>query len=250
MKKFLLTLGLALAFNFTFAQKRSIDWSVEAILAPTSMASTAGGTSFQFEAVVKNNGTDTVLATDTVLFQILITEGSTGILAYPGPSSLAIKLLTRNIVPGDTMHISGALSTTYKTPLSRNVQFTFNSFAWNRASNGIFPETSTTNNTKTANIVWTNQYGWGVSVNTIKVDELSMYPNPATDEVIISTGLVDASAGGEITITDMTGRIVYHELVDMSTAGIVVKVSDMTAGIYNVNIKNGKLNTYGKLIVR
>lgn len=250
MKKFLLTLGLALAFNFTFAQKRTIDWSVEAILAPTSMASTAGGTSFQFDAVVKNNGTDTVLATDTVLFQILISEGTTGILAYPSASSMAVKFLTKDIAPGDTMHISGSLSTTYKTPFSRNVQFTFGSVILNRASNGVFPETSTTNNSKASTIVWTNQYGWGVSVNTVKVDELSMYPNPATDEVIISTGLVDASAGGEITITDMTGRIVYHELIDMTTAGIVVKVSDMNAGIYNVNIKNGKLNTYGKLIVR
>ncbi len=249
MKKLLLTLGLALAVNFTFAQKRAIDWSVESILAPTSLASTSGGTSFVYDVALKNNGTDSVFMTDTLLFQLVVAEGNTGILGYPNFTQFIIRPITRNLGAGDTMHLSGTLSTTFKLSLSKNVRCVVTSIVINATANGIFNETSTTNNQKSQDMVWTNQYGWGVSVNSISVNELSIYPNPATDEVVISPILEDVSEKTELTITDMTGRIVYHEVVNLNN-GIVVKVSDFTSGIYNVNLKNGKLSTYGKLIVR
>lgn len=249
MKKFLLTLGLALAFNFTFAQKRSIDWSVETIVAPTSLASTSGGTSFLYDIALKNNGTDSVFTSDTLLFRLIVAEGQSAILGYPNFTQYIIRPIKADLGPGDTMHLSGSLSTTYKLPLSKNVTCYAQSLVINGSANGIFPETATTNNLKTLDMVWTNEYGWGVSVNSVKVNELSIYPNPATEEVLISTGLVDASAGAEITISDMTGRIVYHEFVNIDN-GITVNVANLDAGIYNVNVKNGKLTTYGKLIVR
>ncbi len=249
MKKFLLTLGLALALNFTYAQKRAVDWSVESIDAPTALNSTSGGTSFAYDFVVKNNGTDSVFTTDTMVFQLVIAEGNTAIIAYPNLNQYIITPITRDLGAGDTLHLRGTLSTTYKLPLSKNVRCIITSFVINNTSNGIFNETSVTNNQKISNMTWTNQYGWGVSVADISVNELSIYPNPATDEVVITPGVEDVSEKTELTITDMTGRIVYHEVVNLNN-GVVVNVADFTAGIYNVNLKNGKLSTFGKLIVR
>ncbi|MCC6818069.1 MAG: T9SS type A sorting domain-containing protein [Bacteroidia bacterium] len=213
------------------------------------MASTSGGTSFLYDVALKNNGTDSVFTTDTLLFRLIIAEGNQGILGYPNFSQFIIRTITRNLGPGDTMHLSGSLSTTFTLPFSKNVSCIAQSLILNNSAKGVFNETSTTNNSLTTNLVWTNQYGWGVSLDMVFVNNLSIYPNPAREEVTINTGLIDASAGSELTITDMTGRIVYTETVNMA-AGVVVNISNFDAGIYNVNIKNGKLSTNGKLIVR
>ena len=50
MKKLFLTIGCAVIVNSGFAQ-RTIDWSVEQIIAPTALNFTAGGTTINFDIV-------------------------------------------------------------------------------------------------------------------------------------------------------------------------------------------------------
>jgi len=246
MKKVLLTLALALTAGFSHAQ-RAIDWSVEEIVAPTSLTSTASSTSFTFDIVLKNNGPDSVLIGDTIGYQLSISQGTTVIVALPN-GAVYIRPVTRNVPSGDTVHVTGAFTIGIRPNFSLNVTFRAFSQIFNRASNGITPETSATNNSKTRDMVWYNPQGWGVSVNEVSATNLSVYPNPASDNVNISLNIVDPSKVSEVTITDLAGRVVYNETITNST--INVNTSNFDAGMYIVTVKNGDLTSTSKISIK
>ena len=161
MKKLLLSIGCALIANFGFAQ-RTIDWSVEQIVAPTQLNSTAGGTSITYDVVLKNNGTGTVNLGDTVGFQLSISQGATVIVAVPN-GAVYVRPVKKQMLPGDTMHLTGTINLTLRPSLSANVTFKCLSVLINRLSGnaGIGTETSLTNNSKTLDMVWYCPQGWG-----------------------------------------------------------------------------------------
>jgi hypothetical protein len=246
MKKVLLTLALALTAGFSHAQ-RVVDWSVEEIVAPTSLTSTASATSFLYDVVLKNNGTDQVLIGDTLGFQISASQGSTVIFALPN-GGIYIRPITKDIAVGDTMHLTGAFSLGLRPNLSINVTFRVFSQVLNRTSTGLIPETSFTNNSKTKDMVWYNPQGWGVSVADVYTNNLSVSPNPATDVVNVKVNLVDPSKASELTVTDMTGRVVYTETITGAVATISTEA--LESGIYIINVKNGDLTSTSKVTVK
>lgn len=246
MKKVLLTLALALTAGFSHAQ-RVVDWSVEEIVAPTSLTSTASATSFTYDVVLKNNGTDQVLIGDTLGFQISASQGSTVIFALPN-GGIYIRPITKDIAAGDTIHLTGAFSIGLRPNLSMNITFRVFSQLLNRTSTGLIPETSFTNNSKTKDMVWYNPQGWGVSVADINNSNLSVSPNPATDMINVSVNVVDPSKTSELTVTDMTGRVVYTETITGSATAI--STESLEAGIYIINVKNGDLISTSKVTVK
>ena len=246
MKKVLLTLALALTAGFSHAQ-RVVDWSVEEIVAPTSLTSTASATSFVYDVVLKNNGTDQVLIGDTLGFQISASQGTTVIFALPN-GGIYIRPMTKDVAAGDTIHLTGAFSIGLRPNLSMNITFRVFSQLLNRTSTGLIPETSYTNNSKTKDMVWYCPQGWGVSVADITNSNLSVSPNPATDMINVSVNVVDPSKTSELTVTDMTGRVVYTETINGSST--VISTESLEAGIYIINVKNGDLISTSKVTVK
>lgn len=79
------------------------------------------------------------------------------------------------------------------------------------------------------------------------VNELKVYPNPATNALNLSFDLQD-NAGASITLTDITGRMVATIPTEQIKAGqnnIVIPVSDLPAGMYIA-----RLNAAGGAITR
>jgi hypothetical protein len=97
-------------------------------------------------------------------------------------------------------------------------------------------------------MVWYNPQGWGVSVADVYTNNLSVSPNPATDVVNVKVNLVDPSKASELTVTDMTGRVVYTETITGAVATISTEA--LESGIYIINVKNGDLTSTSKVTVK
>jgi photosystem II stability/assembly factor-like uncharacterized protein len=62
------------------------------------------------------------------------------------------------------------------------------------------------------------------------VNQLSVYPNPASEEIFID----NASVGSEISISDISGRVLLNKTVQNSKQGI--DISSLSTGIYLVKV--------------
>jgi hypothetical protein len=77
---------------------------------------------------------------------------------------------------------------------------------------------------------------------------LSMYPNPATNEVtlVFNSG---KKANVVINITDVSGATVYHENVGQVLGGSrVVPLTSFTPGVYMVELASGDEKIVQKLV--
>ena len=90
--------------------------------------------------------------------------------------------------------------------------------------------------------------GSTVSVNEVSTQPISMiaYPNPATDNIIVSLEGVD-NAGGTILLIDMTGRVVLRKNVTQQETKL--NTSLMANGMYTIIYTDTKSST-GKLQTR
>lgn len=93
-----------------------------------------------------------------------------------------------------------------------------------------------------------------VGVSEFDADQfgLSVYPNPANDEVNISFTLSN-EALVNVTVTDLTGKIVYTSNGENNVAGahsMKINTSTFSNGVYMVNFKaNGEVSTQ-KIVIR
>jgi len=91
-----------------------------------------------------------------------------------------------------------------------------------------------------------------VSVNTLtNIKGISMYPNPAVENVQLT---LNAAIGTEanIAVTDLTGKIVIPTVYyTLSNGNNIIKIntSDLSAGIYFVQIENGGQSTAMRLFI-
>ena len=79
----------------------------------------------------------------------------------------------------------------------------------------------------------------GESINELLFSSINIYPNPVKDELFIATEV----RVKEIAIYDVYGRQTMSQQVNETTSQQVVKVADLDAGVYFVNIKteNGNI---------
>ena len=88
------------------------------------------------------------------------------------------------------------------------------------------------------------------AVKTLKKSTLSVYPNPATDIVHISTGgLVSDSS---VQIHDICGRVVLSATIkNTNHAETTIDISQLPAGIYFVSMPvSGREKVVRKLVIR
>ncbi len=84
-----------------------------------------------------------------------------------------------------------------------------------------------------------------VSVNDIEVNNVfSISPNPANTVVTVASKLGNVQG---ITIYDMTGKVVYTEVSNVTT--VSVNVSNLPKGIYVINVRTEKGENVEKLII-
>ena len=76
---------------------------------------------------------------------------------------------------------------------------------------------------------------------------LEVYPNPAEDKATIT---LPGDGGSELTITDLTGRIVKQVAVPVGQKEIILDLNGIPGGIYNVSVTNGALKSTKKLIIK
>lgn len=85
-----------------------------------------------------------------------------------------------------------------------------------------------------------------LSVNDVLASKFSVFPNPASNVVNISS--TDAIAVNQINITDLNGRVVKQNKFE-GVADAQVNISDLTTGVYMMNIVTAE-GTAVKKIVR
>lgn len=66
---------------------------------------------------------------------------------------------------------------------------------------------------------------------------LSVNPNPAIDEVVITSSLQYLHAQ-EVTITDVNGRIVRREVIEPVSGGLLIARRELTPGMYFIEVRS------------
>ncbi|MBO7276599.1 MAG: T9SS type A sorting domain-containing protein [Bacteroidales bacterium] len=75
------------------------------------------------------------------------------------------------------------------------------------------------------------------------LDNISMYPNPAKDFVVLS----NLNGDNQITITDLNGRMRYYQTT--SSNSVEIDLSSLESGVYNLNIIKDNTILSKKLII-
>jgi hypothetical protein len=243
MKKVLLSIVMIASIT-AFAQ-RSIDWQTVSIDEPSQIVSGPSSTSINLLFTMKNNGPDTVMPGDSVLYRFALTNTNPQIL-FPGPTAATFRVVvvSKEYAPDDTMQISMALSTQLVAPASFNANLNVTTILQNT---GSLVDSNTANGAATRTVVWFNQYQNPVGLNSTLTNGLSVkaYPNPAN--AVFNIELND-DVHTNIAIYDITGKLVYRTT---STEKITaIEVSNLNKGIYlyevrsqsNEIIKTGKFS--------
>jgi hypothetical protein len=84
-------------------------------------------------------------------------------------------------------------------------------------------------------------------INNIGTSGISIYPNPATDFVIINLA-TENFEGATVTVNDTRGRTVIEKIISSSNSKL--DISNLESGVYIISIKSDSLNQISKLIVR
>jgi len=103
------------------------------------------------------------------------------------------------------------------------------------------------NNTKTKSMIWYNEQGWGVSINDINKNILSVYPNPASSNLTINLDIVGNNNSFEI--YDMSGKLVKADALNNFDGSQEINISEFSKGIYILKANNGSQIYTTKFIV-
>ena len=94
-------------------------------------------------------------------------------------------------------------------------------------------------------------FGWGWAIDNLEIQNLDtavddfvdeqnfdVIPNPASDQVLVSLNLEDTADDMQITIVDITGRLIQELSVTDKSLRIreEIDISDLESGIYLVNV--------------
>lgn len=89
----------------------------------------------------------------------------------------------------------------------------------------------------------------GIADNTLQ--GMKLYPNPATDNLSVAISSSE-NASADLTIVNLMGQVVYSENVALNEGNnlLNVSVSNLTSGVYMINIRTNKGTSTQKLIVK
>jgi len=94
-------------------------------------------------------------------------------------------------------------------------------------------------------IITTLDYPTILSVNTSSQGQFKIYPNPTLNNITIDFG--EMNTNSNLLITDFSGKIIYNES-SVNTKAIKVNLTNYSAGIYFVTVKNNIGKNVMKLV--
>ncbi|MCO4819958.1 MAG: T9SS type A sorting domain-containing protein [Bacteroidetes bacterium] len=248
-KVYVLSLIMFTMASAAFAQ-RTIDWSVDEIISPTQLnSSQSNQTPIEVDAVLKLVSGDSAFAGDTVGYQIVLRSTTDQLIAALPNGSVYVRELHKDMGVGDTMHLKRNITLNVGITASNNIKIQVMSILLNR-TNPITPEVApgNANNLGSKNIVWWNKQGWGVSVADVTLNDIvTIYPNPATDNVAIDWEITSGENNRTVTVYDINGRVVLNESVNADVFSQSLNVEGLEAGMYMVEVKNGEFTSTQKL---
>jgi hypothetical protein len=98
--------------------------------------------------------------------------------------------------------------------------------------------------TVTQDTIFTAMFDVEVGITELETAVAVIYPNPATDNIIIS--LREMITNAVFTLYDMQGKVLIRQAVSNED---VISVSEFAAGVYIYNVNTGKERYQGKIIV-
>jgi hypothetical protein len=247
MKKTFLFSFLFIAAICAHAQ-RNVDLSIT-VSSPDSTTVITGTETFSTDAILTNNGPDTIRTTDTLIMQFFL-DGN------PTPENLE----SNGTVAGNA--VAGVLSIDFAPGTSQPLSFPagFSSFpgagihnlcivanAMNRSADSLH-ETTPANNVSCTDFTFADPTG--IPTLSGNNDKVTIYPNPATDFVNISLKLTSAK-NIIVMLTDMYGRQVYRKdegSLDKN-ASVSIDTNSLPAGTYFYNIMADGFVDCGKLSI-
>ncbi len=92
--------------------------------------------------------------------------------------------------------------------------------------------------------------GTTVDENTATEFELSVFPNPAEDRVIVKTR-ASRYTTAQLSVMDMTGKVVYTSQENLNGGlNLIALNAELSAGVYTVEIRSGESAQTTRLIVK
>jgi endonuclease I len=92
--------------------------------------------------------------------------------------------------------------------------------------------------------------GTTVDENTATAFELSVFPNPAEDRVIVKTR-ASRYTTAQLSVMDMTGKVVYTSQENLNGGlNLIALNAELSAGVYTVEIRSGESAQTTRLIVK
>jgi hypothetical protein len=82
------------------------------------------------------------------------------------------------------------------------------------------------------------------SVEEVNATNLSVYPNPASDVITVTSSLSE----GMITITDVSGKLV--KTVELNGLSTSLNTSGLNNGVYYITVSNGTSTSTEKVVVK
>lgn len=194
---------------------------------------------------------NTVLSQQTLLFSNIDTNDLNWI-TFPSPvyvganQNYAIGISVTSLAPGDTV---GIVSST-------NGEFIMAEVVWEKwaAPDGWYTLSAAGWNSGNfeigAGVFAAVDLAAGVEENNL-ISSINAYPNPANEYTTISYSLTKPSVV-TLTVTDITGKLVHSENINMSTSGYGIynlNTSEYSEGTYFYTINSNGVSKTGKFIV-
>lgn len=85
---------------------------------------------------------------------------------------------------------------------------------------------------------WGTPLDFTVGVNDIELESFKVYPNPVKDRLIINSPYLNSEA--YLMVFDMSGKVVINERLKQTGLQTEIDMSDLSSGIYTIQIVNGK----------
>ncbi|PCJ81532.1 MAG: hypothetical protein COA49_05430 [Bacteroidetes bacterium] len=88
----------------------------------------------------------------------------------------------------------------------------------------------------------------GTGIDILNVNEFTLYPNPASNIVVLEVSSAIRSA--VVSITDSSGRLVYNNKFNSLNGSTSLNVSQLSPGFYQVAVVNGNVSSVKRLVIQ
>ncbi len=241
MKKLYAILAGALLVGTTASAQRLIDLSAT-LNSPATGSTVANGANIAIDAVIQNVSANTLLPTDTILYQFFI--GS-------NPVSNVYFRTGVTLQQGDTMRIVMNPTLTFGTQTNGQNNFCIAVQPFNSSADSVADNVA-------ANNASCNQLTFvgGVSVETVELSNkqnhvLNVFPVPATNQANFEL-MLNENSNVNVRIMDITGRTVATESKGSFSKGkhtISVNTMNLPQGIYMYQVIMNEETATGKLTI-